>query len=588
MTTSLDQQLIATLRAEHLLTKDHEEQIQAAQNKEPPLKGSELELFILNNSMVPEDQFFATKSALFNIPYVDLRGVRIPHDVLSLIPKEIARTYQMICFKQQDKALFIALADPANYKAQEAASFLVKGSAREVHYALTSRAAFEETFKQYDELPQEIEKVLEIAKDKVLVLPKEDHEEALLETPETIKAAPVSKIVSVIVRHAVEAGASDIHIEPTEDMSRIRYRVDGILETALKLPLNLHSSIVARIKVLANLRLDETRRPQDGRIRVSADNKDVDIRVSTLPLLDNEKVVMRLLDLSASTITLQSLGFHTRDEKIVRYAIGKPHGIFLITGPTGSGKTTTLYACMNILNKETVNIVTVEDPVEYFLAGINQSQINPEVGLTFAAGLRSILRQDPNIVMVGEIRDTETAELVIHAGLTGHLVLTTLHTKDALGALPRLIDMKVEPFLIASTLNAVSAQRLVRKLCEFCKEPATINATVRSEVERDLASIPVAYNKEMNIDIAKLARAPFLRGKGCPRCQQQGYKGRTVIAEFLVNTPELQRIITAGCTYDDLLHEFHRQGMITMKQDGLIKALEGITSLEEVLRVIQE
>jgi type IV pilus assembly protein PilB len=587
MLTTFQQKILEALKAKGLISGEN---LTALTSLTKDNLTSTLDDLILQNKFVTEEDFFNVKSEVFHMPYVELAGVTIAPEIISIIPEEAAETYSMICFGKNDNVLQVALADPENYKALEAANFLVEGTPYKIEYYLTSKASFEQAFRKYQELPKEIAKVLEIAKDKMIIIPKEEGKlSELPETPEAIKAAPVSKIVSVIIRHAVEEEASDIHIEPTDKDCRIRYRVDGILQIALMLPLNLHPALVARIKVLANLKLDETRRPQDGRIRIKIDEKEIDLRISTLPLLNNEKVVMRILDTSSSLLTLEDLGFNERSIKIVRYAISKPHGIFLITGPTGSGKTTTLYAGLSILNQEKVNIVTVEDPIEYFIKGVNQSQINPEVGLTFASGLRSILRQDPNIIMVGEIRDTETAELAIHAGLTGHLVLTTLHTKDAAGALPRLIDMKVEPFLIASTLNAVSAQRLVRKICAYCKEDLTLNKDLEESIRKELSLIPRPYLKELtNLNLSSPEPLRFFRGKGCPRCASTGYKGRTVIAEFLVNTPELQQIINQRCPRKDLEREFRRQGMITMKEDGLLRALQGLTSIEEVLRVIQE
>jgi type IV pilus assembly protein PilB len=579
-----DQKIIDALKSLGLISSGTAEQIQSRLQA-----GESLEEEIIKNKFVPEQDFFRVKANIFDLPFADLREKLITPDILSIIPKDVAATYQMICFSKVGDTLQIALANPSDFKAYEAAEFLIKGTSFSISYFVTSKSGFDEAFKKYEELPKEIEKVLEIAKERVVITPEE--EERLIreipETPEAIKAAPVSRIVAVIIRHAVERGASDIHIEPSDKESRVRYRIDGVLEVALTLPAKLHPAIVARIKVLSNLRLDETRRPQDGRIRVRFDHKEIDLRVSTLPLLDNEKVVMRVLDISNAAIELADLGFEERAIKIIRYAIGKPNGIFLITGPTGSGKTTTLMACLHVLNKEGVNIVTVEDPIEYFIKGVNQSQINPEVGVNFASGLRSILRQDPNIIMVGEIRDTETAELVIHAGLTGHLVLTTLHTKDSFGALPRLIDMKIEPFLIASTLNAVSAQRLVRKICEYCKEKLTIPKDVENTIRADLKKIPSSYLKE-NANLSPSSPLVFYKGKGCPRCNDTGYKGRMVIAEFLVNTDELQKIIVTGCKQDDLVREFRRQNMLTIKEDGLLRALQGLTTIEEVLRVVQE
>jgi type IV pilus assembly protein PilB len=387
-------------------------------------------------------------------------------------------------------------------------------------------------------------------------------------------------MVSVILRHAVEGKASDVHIEPVGDETRVRFRIDGILHTSLILPKNVHQSIVARIKVLSNLKIDETRIPQDGRFRMVIDGHDIDYRISTLPLVTNEKVVMRILDTSTNLTNLDHLGFEGKSLDAMKLNISKSHGMFLITGPTGSGKSTTLYALLGVLNEEAVNIVTLEDPVEYFMKGINQSQVNSEVGLTFAAGLRSILRQDPDVVMVGEIRDNETAELGVHAALTGHLVFSTLHTNDAFGAIPRLIDMNIEPFLIASSLNVVMAQRLVRRICSHCvqdtKIPEQLEAEVWDEIGRvEKAAIPPDSN------LVKPLK--FYRGQGCVRCENTGYKGRVSIAEVLTATPEVQQIIVSkGDILAALRQEFKKQGMFSMKQDGIFKAIRGITTIEEV------
>jgi len=402
---------------------------------------------------------------------------------------------------------------------------------------------------------------------------------------EITKTAPVSKIVSVIIRHAVEGQASDIHIEPAQNETRVRYRIDGILHTSLVLPKNVHSAIVGRVKVLCNLKLDETRLPQDGRVRVSINNKDIDLRVSILPLMDEEKVVMRILDMSRGAPSLTELGFIGPGLNIIMAKLKMTDGMFLVTGPTGSGKSTTLFSILNFLNKEGINIITLEDPVEYFIKGINQSQIRPEIGFTFASGLRSLLRQDPDIIMVGEIRDSETAELGIHAGLTGHFVLSTLHTNDALGAIPRFLDMKVEPFLLGSTLNIVVAQRLARKICEYCKEEDKLPQEVSDDIKKELAATPPAVIEQLlpGFDAKKIK---FYRGKGCARCGSTGYLGRIALAEVIDVNDKIREFIMENkrnLTLDDLIKN---QNFITMKQDGIIKVLMGLTTIEEVLRTV--
>lgn len=394
-----------------------------------------------------------------------------------------------------------------------------------------------------------------------------------------------SKIVSVIIRHAVEGRASDIHIEPMSKESRVRYRIDGILHTSLILPKNVHSAIVGRIKVLADLKLDETRMPQDGRIRTTINNQEIDLRVSVLPLLDEEKIVMRILDVTRGAPTLEDLGFMGPGLKIIKQNLKKTDGLFLISGPTGSGKSTTLFSILTSLNEEGINISTLEDPVEYYVKGVNQSQVRTEIGFTFATGLRSLLRQDPDVIMVGEIRDNETAELGIHASLTGHFVLSTLHTNDALGAIPRLLDMKVEPFLLGSTLNVILAQRLARKICEHCKVEQKMPAEMIEVVTKEIAVTPAAVIEQM-LPGYDLKNLKFYKGRGCNRCGSIGYLGRVALAEVLDVNDRIKKIIMdneKNLTVADLIKD---QNFITMRQDGLIKVLLGLTTMEEVLRTV--
>ena len=449
---------------------------------------------------------------------------------------------------------------------------------------MISALSLETALKHYKTLGKEISSALKIkAEEDILGRTNQKINQAKVE--EITKSAPVSKIVSVIIRHAVEGRASDIHIEPLQNESRVRYRIDGILHTSLILPKSVHGAIVGRIKVLANLKLDQTRMPQDGRIRVSVNNKDIDLRISILPLLNGEKAVMRILDVTRGAPTLEQLGFMGAGFKIIKKNLTKTDGMFLITGPTGSGKSTTLFSVLTGLNKEGINISTLEDPVEYFVQGVNQSQVRPEIGFTFAAGLRSLLRQDPDVVMVGEIRDNETAELGIHASLTGHFVLSTLHTNDALGAIPRLLDMKVEPFLLGSTLNIILAQRLGRKICEYCKIEYKLPDEIVAGIKKELAITPLAVIKEMipNFDLKKIK---FYKGQGCPRCGATGYSGRIALAEVLDVNDKIKDIIMnsqVNLTLDDLIKN---QNFITMKQDGIIKVLLGLTTMEEILRTI--
>lgn len=533
----------------------------------------DIDVLLVNKNLVKENELLALKSRIFKIPPVDILNQKIKKEILQIIPKELAENYHLIAFEKTDNVLKVAIDDPENLKAIEAMEFLARSKDLKVEYYLTSKKNFSAVLKQYESSKKEIEEALVSAKDRIESLPKEKAEEGGFE--EVIKGAPIAKIVSVILRDAVEGKASDIHIEPEAEVSRIRYRIDGVLHTVLTLPKYIHSAIVSRIKVLSNLKLDETRVPQDGRIREIFEGRTVDFRVSTFPLLDSEKAVMRILKTGESPL-LKELGFAGKGLEIIERNIRRPSGLLLVTGPTGSGKTTTLYSVLNILNQEKVNIVTLEDPIEYYLEGINQAQVRPEIGFSFASGLRAILRQDPNIIMVGEIRDFETAELAIHAGLTGHIVLSTLHTNDAFGAVPRLIDMKIEPFLIASTLNVIIAQRLVRKICSYCKEEDFLPKEVEKEILGELEQIDAP-------DYKKAEKIKFYKGKGCKYCQNSGYQGRVAINEVLEITDNMKKIIVSGCKIDEAKEEFKKQGMFAMKQDGVIKALEGTTSLEEVI-----
>ena len=396
-----------------------------------------------------------------------------------------------------------------------------------------------------------------------------------------ISVTPVSKIVSVILRHAIEGRASDIHIEPVGTQSKVRYRIDGILNTTIVLPIYVHSALVSRIKVMANMKIDETRIPQDGRIHMRIHNKDVDFRISTIPLLGYEKVVMRILETPEKAPTFADNGFRGLQLKLIEKNIKEPHGLFLVTGPTGSGKSTTLFSALSYLNKEDVNIVTLEDPIEYYVPGVNQSQVKPDIKFTFATGLRALLRQDPDIIMVGEIRDNETAELAIHAGLTGHFVLSTLHTNSALGAIPRLFDMHVEPFLLANTLNIVIAQRLVGKICEKCKEKDNLPEDILAKMKKILDSIPKqAIYKD--VDISNLT---FYKGKGCSNCAQSGYKGRLAVSEVVGITQELKDLVAKGFNREEVKKELDKQHFTSIEQDAALKSLLGLTSAEEVLRL---
>lgn len=549
--------------------------------------GKPVEDIILEKKMVDVEELFRMKAAVLNLPYKDLFEKKIDGDALKIIPFEVAENYKIVCFEKGDKKIKIGIVDPENFKAIEAVSFLAKEENLQTEYYLISPQSLKASFKQYKEFSEEISTALqkraeEEQEEIKKVGKKEKKEEVSLEV---VKSAPITKIVSVIIHHAVEGGASDIHIEPQQKETRVRYRIDGILQTSLVLPKNIHSSIVARIKVMSNLKLDETRIPQDGRIRLKIENKEIDFRISTLPLMDSEKVVMRILEIAKEAPLLEDLGFQGIGLEVVKKNLNKKEGLLLVTGPTGSGKSTTLYAIVNILNKEGVNISTLEDPVEYQIKGANQSQVKPEIGYTFAAGLRSLLRQDPDIIMVGEVRDNETAELAIHSALTGHYVLSTLHTIDAPGSISRLMDMNVEPFLLGSTLHTVIAQKLARKICSKCKVKAEIPQEYLKEIKAILANIPNDYLKKILPDL-NFNNLNFYKGAGCPVCNHSGYSGRISIAEVLDVNEKLQSMIIDSGKILKQSDVKNSQLFINIKQDGIIKVLQGKITMEELLRVI--
>lgn len=544
---------------------------------------STLEEILTNRAVASPTTLLKAKSEFFGFPAVDLTQQSIPADVLRLVPLELAQYYQIVPFSRKDNEVWLAMVHPENFKAMEAIELLARQIGWRPRYAISTNESLLGVLKQYSTLSTEVTEALKMTEGKEQIALRDDDLAEVTDFEQVLKAAPVAKMVSVILRHAVEGGASDVHIEPGEADTRVRFRVDGVLHTSLTLPKYIHAAVVSRVKVLANLKIDETRLPQDGRIRLKILTKIIDFRVSTLPVVGNEKVVMRILDPTTGVRTFEGLGYTGYKLHVLNESIKKPNGMFLVTGPTGSGKTTTLYAVLNILNHDDVNIVTLEDPVEYYLAGINQSQVNPEVGFSFASGLRSILRQDPDIIMVGEIRDSETAELAIHASLTGHILLSTLHTNDAPSAILRLIDMRMEPFLIASTINVIIGQRLVRRLCDQCKQPAELPPEVVIDIEKSFQSLNAEAKQEV-----PAKPWPIYAAKGCSHCENTGYRGRVAISEVFLNTPEAQRIITEGAKPYELKAEFLRQGGTSLVQDGYLKVLSGLTSLEEVLMVSKD
>ena len=570
-------QLLETLVKRNAITRAVAEEIKdkaQASEKQP-------EEILLGEKIVDEEKITAAKSALLNIPPANLRGIKIVRKVLELIPREVAENYEMVAFKRDGNELHVGMINPQNFKAIEAVEFLAQKAGLKVRHFIISPSSFREAFRSYQVLGEEVDEALAGLKTGDLYRETVGGKKPV-KMDEVVKSAPVSKMVLVIIRHAIDGRASDIHIEPGIRDTRVRYRIDGMLRTSLVLPKYIHAAVVARIKVLANMKLDETRKPQDGRIRLTVENREVDFRVSTLPLFEGEKVVLRILDSSDSIPTLDQLGFHKIHIRMIEEAIRKPHGLSLLTGPTGSGKTTTLYTILTMLNQEGSNIVTLEDPIEYYMSGVNQSQIQPEVGYTFAGGLRAILRQDPNIIMLGEIRDAETTELVIHASLTGHMVLSTLHTNSSMGAIPRLIDLGAEPFLLSSVINLVIAQRLARKICPDCKKEAVIPPALIKRVKDQVVDIPPAYLE--GIDVNKMQ---FYQGQGCSHCGNLGYQGRIAVAEVINIDQNLRQIIVEGANQRAIEEQLKKQDFITLAQDTLVKALQGLTTVDEAIRVSQ-
>ena len=564
-----------------------EQRLTAAQltdiRRDPQLTIDRLGKRLVADGLFQEEEFYQLVGRALELPYSDVRNKKVASTVLEIIPFAVAEHYQALALAQDGGVVEVGLTDPLNLPTIEAIEFLAQQTGQQVRYSVISPSSFAAALEQYHSLSKEVGTALQeveqtAAEKKQAADQPEEFNEAV------ISRAPVSKIVSVLIRHAVEGGASDIHIEPVTGGSRVRYRIDGILKTSLTLPAYVHSPIISRIKVLANLKLDETRVPQDGRIALDVDGKSIDFRVSVMPLLRTEKAVLRILDTSAGVATLADLGYHPNHVKLIEHNVKKPHGLLLISGPTGSGKSTTLYSILSLLNREGVNLVTLEDPIEFHIDGVNQSQIRPDIDYTFSSGLRSLLRQDPDVIMVGEIRDGQTAEMAIQAALTGHLMFSTVHTNDAFGIIPRLVDMKVEPFLLASTLNIMAAQRLTRKICSHCRRPQELPAYLMDMVKEQLATIPPAFIPEG----INPKQPQFFKGKGCDVCEQTGYHGRVAIAEVLEVDEHIRKLIVTTYDPDKMKAVVVEQGTITMVQDGLLKALQGITTVEEVLRVIQE
>jgi len=542
-------------------------------------QGKPLEEILMHKELIDEEELYKNAASFFEIEYIELKNKGIKKDVLDLIPSPLAGAHQVVAFDKDKEHIKIAMLDPTDIQTVE---FLHRKTGLEPRVYITAPSDLKNALRRYH---------AELEDDLNLTVVAED-EDGKIDTKILKKAAeelPVINIVNSILEHAVYEGASDIHMEPAEKEVVIRYRIDGILKQVMTLPKTIQNGITARIKILSNLKLDEHMIPQDGRFKIQLQDDKVAFRVSILPVYDGEKIVMRILHEGAKPLSLEDLGFLDDAKKKVETAMKKPHGMLLVTGPTGSGKTTTLYSVLGILNKPGVNISTVEDPIEYRMAGVNQSQMNQKVGFTFASGLRSLLRQDPNIIMVGEIRDQETAEIAIHAAMTGHLVLSTLHTNDAATTLPRLSDMGVPPFLIAYTANVIVAQRLARKICPHCKKEYKLDEAASKELAKvfDTKKLEELFKNNIK-DKKKLDTKTFFQGEGCSRCGKTGYKGRLGIYEVMEIDEGLTKLINQKADADQIKTYAREHGMNTMLEDGLIKAKLGLTSISEILRVTKE
>ena len=545
--------------------------------------GQREEEVILKEKIATEAVLFSLKSENLKIPLKEIAPDQVPLKTLESIPEETAKYYQMIPIEKSEKFLEVGMVFPEDLKAQEALKFLARQGNFNYKVFLITPTTFKDLLKQYRTLKREVSMALEELETELKEEPGVKPVTAA-EFERMAEEAPITKIVAVILRHATEGGASDIHIEPTKEKLRVRFRFLGVLHSSIFLPMAVHPAVIARIKIISNLKIDETRMPQDGRFSAKIDAKSIDFRVSTFPTTLGEKAAIRVLDPAIGIKKFEELGVESRNLKIIKRSISRPYGLILSTGPTGSGKSTTLYAILQLLNNEGVNIITLEDPAEYFIEGINQSQVKPEIGYDFPIGLRHILRQDPDIIMVGEIRDEETANLVVHAALTGHIVLSTLHTSNVLGIIPRLIDMGIKPYLIPSTLQLGISQRLIRRLCDDCKKKIKAEPEIQELILQEVENLPPAVKNSLKIE----KPMSIFTNKGCSKCHNMGFTGRIGIFEILTMSKNLAETILKDPSEAVIAKEAKEQGMITMRQDGILKVLEGITTIEEVLGSAEE
>jgi len=557
-----------------------------------------LQEIVLNEKLIDVPTLTKLFAEYADIPYIEIDPKDIPQDVLNKIPERVARQYSAVIFKiDEDGLIHIAMDDPDDI---QAVNFIEKqiGTNTKIYVAsLDNILLCLENYR--GDVNKELNDVIDIQRE-------DDGSVSQVAESEFAEDSPIAQTVNLLLEYAIRSQASDVHIEPREEYVQVRYRIDGVLKEVNRLPRNVLGALVSRIKILSNLKIDEHRVPQDGRFKVKIASKQYALRVSTLPIADGEKVVMRILDESNQAITLEQLGYWGHSLEIIHEAMTEPNGMVLVTGPTGSGKSTSLFSMLTILNKPDVNISTIEDPVEYKILGVNQTQTNSKAGMTFANGLRALLRQDPNIIMVGEMRDGETANLGVQAALTGHLVFTTLHTNNAATCLPRLLDMGIEPFLIASTVKAVVGQRLVRRLCMNCRQsytpqPDEIEAVTHMfnlkdgqsfahihELEQQASDQAVGGETAFGTDEKTIKTLWKAAPEGCDECAHTGYKGRIGIYEVLGNTIPMQKLIVANATSNQIQDQAIQEGMVTMQTDGLIKALRGNTTVAEVLRVTKE
>lgn len=573
------------------------EQIEAL--KEEGLRSRRpLQDLVVQNGIMKEKALIKAFATYAQIPFVELDPRDISRDILGRIPERIARQYNAVLFKiDEDDTMHLAMDDPDDVMA---VNFIQKEIGENTKLYIATKENILSCLENYrGDVNEELNEVIDIQREKAT-------EDQVTTDTDISEDSPIAQTINLLLEYAIRSHASDIHIEPREEYVQIRYRIDGVLKEVNRLPANVMNSLISRIKILSNLKIDERRVPQDGRFKVKVAGKQYALRVSTLPITDGEKVVMRILDESNQAVSLTDLGYWGNSLSIINDALTEPNGMILVTGPTGSGKSTSLFSVLTKLNTPDVNISTIEDPVEYKIPGVNQTQTNPKAGMTFASGLRALLRQDPNIIMVGEIRDGETANLGVQAALTGHLVFSTLHTNNAATTLPRLLDMGIEPFLIASTVKAVVGQRLVRRLCMTCRQsetPAAEEITAITNLfnlrdgqsfdtihalEQAAASQSVGGDAPLSSTPTTLQSVWKASQQGCDDCNHTGYKGRIGIYEVLGISSAVQKLIISNATSSQIQDVAIGEGMITMQTDGLIKALRGNTTIEEVLRVTKE